>query len=104
MSKKAKFIEEFVITAGKGMKRKAIRKAFQNLNECGVGVTASFFNRELFDYLKAFDYLSQVHVISARTDEQLIETVKDHQMIETTINDLMDKLKWTYATLKELFE
>ena len=37
MSKKAKFIEEFVITAGKGMKRKAIRKAFQNLNECGVG-------------------------------------------------------------------
>lgn len=37
MSKKAKFIEEFAITAGKGMKRKAIRKAFQNLSECGVG-------------------------------------------------------------------
>ena len=41
MSKKAKFIEEFVITAGKGMKRKAIRKAFQNLSEYGIGTFAS---------------------------------------------------------------
>lgn len=41
MSKKAKFIEEFVITAGKGMKRKAIRKAFRNLSEYGIGTFAS---------------------------------------------------------------
>ena len=41
MSKKARFIEEFVITAGRGMKRKAIKKAFRNLSEYGVGTFAS---------------------------------------------------------------
>jgi predicted transcriptional regulator len=63
-----------------------------------IKVTVSFFD------LKSFDYLSQVHVISTKANEQLIETVKDHLMIETAINDLMDKLKRTYSALKELFE
>lgn len=70
------------------------------LSNLWVKVTAISLN--LGD--SADDTLGGIHVLSADAENQLMEAVKEHQMIDNAVNSLISNLEIKYLALKGYFE
>lgn len=70
------------------------------LSNLWVKVTAISLN--LGDF--ADDTLGGIHVLSADVENQLMESVKEHQMIDNVTEKLISNLENKYRTLKGYFE
>lgn len=69
------------------------------LSNLWVKVTAISLN--LGDF--ADDTLGGIHVLSADVENQLMESVKEHQMIDNAVNSLISNLETKYRALKGYF-
>lgn len=69
------------------------------LSNLWVKVTAISLNLGNF----ADDTLGGIHVLSADVENQLMEAVKEHQMIDNAVNSLISNLEINYLALKGYF-
>lgn len=73
MPKISKFIDEWTIVSGKGTKRKAIKKAFQNLHEYGIGNwnTVSVLSKQNFQNKHWKSPLYEVMIRASKSSNEL---------------------------------
>lgn len=69
------------------------------LSNLWVKVTAISLNLGNF----ADDTLGGIHVLSANVENELMEAVKEHQMIDNAVNSLISNLEINYLALKGYF-